>query len=347
VRDLLAVDSTPAEVLPADDVAEGFDNIADRAAGVAVIHRAVRDRGARRGGQGDGPAGRAALAAGPSGPVRARSSRTCRGCRSAPRRHPGRGRPPVDGEYVVDIADMATHIWGNGMEFENPLVVLVDNKVVYETVIGGEEDMKAYDQVQKRRPGPVNARLKNIRFKPTAGPHKIGVTFRRRTFAESGRSAADVREGRRPGPLLSRAVVPGARAVQRQGLSATPSRDRIFVCKPAPARRRGAGACAQDDHRRARAPRLPAAGHAEDVDELFAVLPGRRQGGRLRVGVRSAVTGVLASPFFLYRGEHVPKGLRRAAPTRSAISSWRRTCRSSCGTRFPTTSCCSWPSTGS
>ena len=33
---------------------------------------------------------------------------------------------------------MANHIWGNGMEYENPLVVTVDNKVVYQTVIGGE-----------------------------------------------------------------------------------------------------------------------------------------------------------------------------------------------------------------
>ena len=31
----------------------------------------------------------------------------------------------------VDIADMATHIWGNGMEFENPLVVTLDIKLVY------------------------------------------------------------------------------------------------------------------------------------------------------------------------------------------------------------------------
>jgi len=31
----------------------------------------------------------------------------------------------------------------------------------------------------------VNARLKNIKFEATAGPHKIGVTFRRQSFAQS------------------------------------------------------------------------------------------------------------------------------------------------------------------
>src|SRR5207244_11333102 len=80
---------------------------------------------------------------------------------------------------------MATHIWGNGMEYENPLVVTVDNQIIYQTVIGGEEDMKLYDQVQNGALDRVNARLKNIRFAAKAGPHKIGVAFKRRTFAES------------------------------------------------------------------------------------------------------------------------------------------------------------------
>ena len=92
---------------------------------------------------------------------------------------------PADGEYHINIADMAGHIWGNGMEYENPLVVTVDNKIVYQTVVGGEEDMKAYDQVQSGAIDRLNARLKNIKFATTAGPHKIGVTFRRQSFAQS------------------------------------------------------------------------------------------------------------------------------------------------------------------
>src|SRR4029077_6820031 len=92
---------------------------------------------------------------------------------------------PSDGEYAVSIADIVTNIWGSGMEFENPLVVTLDSKVVYETVIGGEEDTKLYDQVQSGALDRVNARLKNIRFTAPAGPHKIGVTFKRQSFAES------------------------------------------------------------------------------------------------------------------------------------------------------------------
>jgi hypothetical protein len=71
------------------------------------------------------------------------------------------------------------------MEFENPLIVTLDNKVVYETSIGGEEDMKQYDQILDGALDRVNIRLKNIKFFATAGPHRVGVTFKRRTFAES------------------------------------------------------------------------------------------------------------------------------------------------------------------
>ena len=125
-------------------------------------------------------------AGGRSAPAPARSSRTCPGLPLGTRGGIlAKVDLPSDGEYIVDIADMATHIWGNGMEFENPLVVTLDNKVVYETVIGGEEDMKLYDQVQNGALDRVNARLKNIRFFATAGPHRIGVAFKRRTFAES------------------------------------------------------------------------------------------------------------------------------------------------------------------
>ena len=139
---------------------------------------------------------------------------------------------PSDGEYQVDVADMATHIWGNGMEFENTLVVTLDNRLVYETVVGGEEDMKLYDQVQDGALDRVNIRLKNIRFFATAGPHRIGVTFKRRTFAESD----DRLQRFVPGGGQERMYRVNSFQVlgpfDANGLGATPSRERIFSCHP-------------------------------------------------------------------------------------------------------------------
>src|SRR6266436_5473525 len=177
VRDLLAVNFDASEVLPADDIDAGFDNIAAALqvspsfieqyvlAARAVAVKAVGRPDARPGGWTFRAGPGLQLTHVPGLPLGTRGGILAK------------VDLPSDGEYAVSIADIVTHIWGNGMEFENPLVVTLDNKVVYETVIGGEEDMKLYDQVQSGALDRVNARLKNIRFEARAGPHKVGVTF--------------------------------------------------------------------------------------------------------------------------------------------------------------------------
>jgi hypothetical protein len=239
---------------------------------------------------------------------------------------------PSDGDYTIDIADMATHIWGNGMEFENPLVVVLDNKVVYETVIGGEEDMKLYDQVQDGALDRVNARLKNIRFFATAGPHRIGVTFKRRTFAESDDQLQLFAPGGGQDRLYRVSSFQLLGPFDAKGLGLTPSRARIFSCTPAstPASSDAARGTAADEacarqilsSLATRAYRRPVTN--EDVDELLAYYKdGVKQGGPstgsgpsratsrdgFEAGIRSGLTGMLASPFFLYRDERLPSGL--------------------------------------
>jgi mono/diheme cytochrome c family protein len=311
VRDLLAVDFESEKTLPADDVADGFDNIADALqvspsfieqyviAARAVAVKAVGQPNARpggwtfRGGSGNQLTHVPGLPLGTRGGILANVDL------------------PADGEYIVDIADLATHIWGNGMEYENPLIVTLDSKVVYETVIGGEEDMKAYDQVQSGALDRVNARLKNIKFTTTAGPHKVGVTFRRRTFAESD----DQLQQFTPGGGQDRFYRINSFQIRGpfnpNGIGSTPSRDRIFVCRPA------AGAPADAEARCAReiiatlakrAYRRPVT--TADVDELVEYYQDGVKAGGFEEGIRSAITGVLASPFFLYRAEQVPPGLK-------------------------------------
>ena len=48
----------------------------------------------------------------------------------------------------------------------------------------------------------------------------------------------------------------------------------------------------------------------QDVNELLAYYQDGVKDGGFETGIRSAITGILASPFFLYRGERVPAGLR-------------------------------------
>ena len=94
------------------------------------------------------------------------------------------------------------------MEFANHLVVSIDRRKIYETTIGGEEDMKAIDQKQDPAVDAINKRLKNIRFRTTAGPHEIAVTFLHRSFAESEDrfSALSFHIQRRITPILMKQI---------------------------------------------------------------------------------------------------------------------------------------------
>ena len=206
---------------------------------------------------------------------------------------------------------MVTNIWGSGMEFENPIVVMLDNKVIYETVIGGEEDMKLYDQVQNGALDKPNKRLKNIRFHATAGPHKVGVTFRRRTFAESDDQLQMFAAGGGQDRMYRINSFQIQGPFNPKGLASTPSRDRIFTCRPADGATGDAQArCARQivSSLARRAYRRPVT--EEDVNELMRYYEEGVKSGGFESGVRSAVTGMLASPFFLYRSERVPAGVR-------------------------------------
>jgi cytochrome c551/c552 len=310
VRDLLLVDVNGADLLPPDDSAQGFDNIASAlqvspsfieqyvlaAHSVAVTalgRRDVRPQGwTFRAASGSQLTHVPGLPLGTRGGILADVDL------------------PADGQYKINVADMATHIWGNGMEYENPLVVTVDNKIVYQTVIGGEEDMKLYDQVQSGAMDRANARLKNIKFDATAGPHKIGVTFRRQSFAESD----DQLQISAPGGGQDRSYRVSSFQLlgpfDVTGLSSTPSRDRIFTCDPAKDKTKTPEACARQifSTLAKRAYRRPVTN--DDIAELMQYYTDGAKDGGFESGIRSGITGMLASPFFLYRGERVPTGLK-------------------------------------
>jgi len=310
IKDLLAVEINADEILPADDTAEGFDNIATALqvspsfieqyviAARAVAVKAVGRPDARPGGwtfrAGSGAQNThvPGLPLGTRGGILAKVDL------------------PSDGEYVINIADMATHIWGNGMEYENPLVVTVDNQLIYERVIGGEEDMKLYDQVQNGALDRVNARLKNIRFAAKAGPHKIGVAFKRKTFAESDDELQMFVPGGGQDRMYRVSSFQILGPFGSSGLGTTPSRERIFACHPSNDAKADAQQCAKQiiTSLAKRAYRRPVSD--DDMTELLTYYQEGFKDGGFEAGIRSAITGILASPFFLYRPERVRSGLR-------------------------------------
>jgi hypothetical protein len=310
VRDLLLVDVNGADMLPPDDSAQGYDNIASalqvspsfieqyviaaRAVAVTAMGKGdSRPQGwSFRGGSGNQLTHVPGLPLGTRGGILAKVDL------------------PADGEYRINIGDMATHIWGNGMEYENPLVVTLDDKIIYQATIGGEEDMKLYDQVQSGALDRVNTRLKNIKFQTTAGPHRIGVTFRRQTFAQSD----DQLQVNSPGGGQDRSYRVNSFQLlgpfDAKGISGTPSRDRILICNPAKDKTRAPEACAKEifSALAKRAYRRPVTN--EDIADLMQYYNDGVKEGGFESGIREGVTGMLASPFFLYRGERIPAGMK-------------------------------------
>ncbi len=307
VRDLLAVDIDSAELLPQDDRANGFDNIA-RALQVSpsFIEQyiiAARSVALRAVGRPDARPGSQTYNAAP-GMQHTHIKGLPLGTRGG---IVAEHVFPSDGEYVIDIADVARHIWGNDMEFENSLVVTLDGKLLYETVVGGEADMKRFDQVHDGALDAINSRLKNIRFNATAGPHKVGVTFRRRTFAESDDRLQMFLPGGGQDRVYRISSFQVSGPYNPTGLSNTPSRERIFSCHP----NNGDDEqlCADEIISRigAQAYRRPLS--EADLAEILQYFNDGLADNGFEEGIRSAITGILASPFFLYRGERIPEGL--------------------------------------
>ena len=308
VRDLLTLDIEVESILPQDDKAEGFDNIATALqVSPSFIEQyviAARAVSLQAVGRPDARAGGTTYEAGPGLQLThvAGLPLGTRGGILAEHYFPS------DGEYVIDIADMVTHIWGNGMEFENPVVVTVDGQLVYETVVGGEEDMKLYDQVQDGALDRVNARLKGIRFAATAGPHKVGVAFRHRTFAESDDRLQMFVPGGGQDRLYRVRSFQISGPFEPAGLSSTPSRERIFSCHPD--RGDDPEFCAEEiiTSIGTRAYRRPLS--ERDLTEILQYYRDGLDAGGFEEGIRSAITGILASPYFLYRTERIAQNLK-------------------------------------
>jgi hypothetical protein len=307
VRDLLALDVDATEFLPQDEEVKHFDNIAS---GLQVSPSfveqyviAARTIAVRAVGRPDAATGSQTYFAGP-GKQQTHVKGLPLGTRGG---FAVEHLFPSDGEYEVNIADMFNHIWGNDSEFENAVVVTLDGRIVYETVVGGEEDMRLYDQVQNGAMEKVNARLKGIRFSTTAGPHTVGVTFRHRTFAESDDQLQMFVPGGGQERVFRVSSFEVSGPYNPTGLSATPSRERIFVCHP----ERGdeERLCAERilSELATRAYRRPLT--ETDLQSLLEYYRDGLSINGFEEGIRAGITGILASPYFLYRIEMPPENV--------------------------------------
>ena len=314
VRDLLALEVDAGPLLPRDDTSDGFDNIAD----VLQVSPAFVDQyvNAAR-----------ALA---SQAVRAAEPKTEVVDYFAPRgvdqslhvdglplgTRGGAVFPhdfPADGTYRLSINGLASAGYVVGLEYAHTVIVLLDGEKVFEATIGGEGDLRAIDQEQAAAVAQINGRFANIPLEVAAGPHDIGVTFVARSFMESDERMQAFVPGAGQGrqPRVSGIQLTGPDEVA--GLSDTPSRERIFVCRPTSAAEELA--CAEEifANLAARAFRRPV-----EEGDLGAPMrfyqSARADGGDFDAGVEAGLTAILVSPKFLYRAEEVPADVEVGEP---------------------------------
>ena len=314
IRDLLALDIDPAELLPEDNVAGHFDNNADALqvspAFVSQYINAARSIAQEAIGDAEAPP-IATIYGDPANMVISLPPDGAPG--TGRQQHHMEGMPfgtrggfivehnfPADGEYELTIGDMALAREVPRMEFENTVVVLLDGKEFYRTNIGGERDHKAIDQHLDPAVEEINNRLRKIKFTAPAGQHKLAVTFVQRSFAESDeRTRTIALEGGQERIQAAHALqIRGPLSVT--GISDSPSRQKIFICRPPEA---AETTCATQivTNLAERAFRRPVA--AAELKSLMAFYQAGYEQGGFERGVRDALSGVLASPQFLYRAE--------------------------------------------
>ncbi|MBT6041950.1 MAG: DUF1592 domain-containing protein [Gammaproteobacteria bacterium] len=320
IRDLTGIEINPADILPEDNSLEGFDNIAEALdvtpafinqyvlAARSIMEQAIGDKTPSTGSTTYFPEEELPIRMQGGGSQQQHIAGLPLGTRG--------GMLidhwfPADGEYAVNVGDFNLFAWMFNIEFENTMIVTVDGEKVYQTVLGGDNDRIALDLDQAAPMDDINGRTKNIPFTTTAGPHKVGVTFIRRTFAESD----DRLEPPIPGTLQDRILsIPSVEIrgpFNPTGLSATPSRDKIFSCYPENTAQENDCAISLITDFATLAYRRPVT--EEDMEPLLAFYEQGYGLGGFEEGVRRALTRTLASPNFLYRTQTTPANIAPGA----------------------------------
>ena len=308
IDDLLGLKIDPAALLPKDDEAEGFDNVAS----VLTVSPSFLDQYIS--------AARVVSARAIGNPAARPGSQTYRPARGTDQSVRVDGLPlgtrgglliehlfPADGDYKINIPNMAIAGYVRGMEYRHTLVVTIDGAKVFENTIGGEDDIKAIDQQQAPAVAAINSRFMEIPVTVKAGPHKVAATFVARTFAEPD----EVLHSFRPSPGEDR--IPRINSLEIQGpfnptgIGDTPSRARVFVCRPSSQSEDLACAKTIFSSIARRAYRRPIT--EADLEAPMAFYSAARALGDFDTAIRDALPAILASPKFLYRAERSPAGV--------------------------------------
>jgi mono/diheme cytochrome c family protein len=325
VRDLLAVEIDVAALLPADNIGQGFDNIAD----VLAVSPLLMERYLFA-------AGRiASLAVGPTAMTPAAEvyelSDTFRQDQRMNEELPfgSRGgmtvrhRFPLDGEYTLDIR-LHRSIEGyiRGLRDEHKIDIRLDHQRIGTLTVGGEiygppGPTFTENQVVQYSGDPEQVGYEfsaddelQLRFSATAGEHLVGISFVEENAKPTGfrtprLTLLELQSYKGGNPNLASLTITGPFAADGPGETA--SRQKIFACKP-PATADSAEAenCARMilANLGRQAYRRPI--DSAELDSLLELYRAGRIDSDFESGIELALQGILAGPEFLFRIEQDP-----------------------------------------
>ena len=310
IRDLLRLEVDVASLLPADESSHGFDNVTVADLSPTLLNRYIS--AAQK-------ISRLAVGAASQEPggetFRVRPDITqdthtdglpigTRGGTLIPYNF------PQEGEYEIQVHLMRDRNEGvEGLHEPHELEVQIDRARVELFTIKpppkGESDQS------------VDANLKS-RAKVTAGPHKVGVAFLKKpsSLLETARQPLNVHYNyyRHPriGPAVYEVSIIGPFGATGPG--ETPSRRRIFICRPTGPGDEDECATRILSNLARQAYRRPV-----DAEDLRGPLEFYRQGradGGFEAGIEMALSSLLVKPQFLFRIERDPPGIPPATPYR-------------------------------
>jgi mono/diheme cytochrome c family protein len=216
---------------------------------------------------------------------------------------------PADGEYVFKITPVSEGNMGQsnkafGQVKGEKLEVTVDDELV--KVFDWDEELGQGDGVRFGVPTP--------RIPVKAGLHTIGVSFLATNYAPDNSlnepfSRATIETGGIAGfvfyPHVGIVRVEGP--YDAKGADSTPSRRKIFVCRPTSEKDEERCARTIVSTLASRAFRRPAS--PQDVGTLMQFYQEGRNAGNFDAGIEAALQRLLADPEFVYRRETEPANL--------------------------------------
>ena len=284
IRDLLALPIDATTLLPPDDSAEGFDNVADVLGVSPLLIQGYVSAATKI----------SRLAVG--NPKISADKVTYRIPRGLIQADHIEGLPlgtrggmlikhifPLDGEYDFRIALSGVGVAQTSVGGDEELEITVNGERVY--VVG--------------RNSP-----RDIRLQMKAGPQSIGIAVLKKRNARGVDDLYDVYAA-----TLGVSTVSITGPFNPDGPGDTPSRRRIFVCRPASAG--DEPACAKQILRTLarRAFRQPVTDSDVAMETLLSFYQAGRAQGTFDTGIEHALARVLVDPRFLYRFEREPANL--------------------------------------